>query len=886
MRRLLALPLALLTVVPQVAFADWTTYNHDPARTGAEIAAPAPTGIAAAWTAALDGPIYGEALVNNGMVYVATENNSVYAIYESTGVVKWQQPIGNAVPQSSLPCGNINPVGITGTPVIDPATNALYVVALQGDGGNHYVMYSIALSLGNLIWGKNVDPPGFDASAQGQRGALVLHNGVVYTAFGGRAGDCGTYHGWVIGVSEDSSLEWAVQANSANGGGIWASSGLAADFNGIYTSTGNTTGCPSVYDRSNTVFRYTATLAEVDHWAPSNWAALSCSDTDINSVGPSLVDFNQLFQIGKNGIGYLIDRTGMTGVGGTHTELGICSSAFGGNAYDSPYLYIPCNDGIHQVQVGRASLTAGWTNGVAHHTPIVAGGMVWTIGGGHVYGISEASGQTVYTSPGTMEAPRTSFPAPSYSDGLVFAPGATHLYAFRVASPIGPTCCVPGPPPCCQPWTGGSVAVGATAGSADAFFAEGFTGLNFQEYLTVQNLDAGVQPLQVTYFPSSGPPIIVNHSLPGNARTTINVNQDVGFNQQVGAHLHTLNGTPFVAERPMYFDYNGWTGGDDVLGVPAPGTRFYFAEGYTGTGFEEFLTLLNPGMAPANVSITFYFNSGSAPKTVSAAVAAQSRYTIHVNDPAYAGPNQEVSMLVTSSAGIVAERPMYFNYQGVWTGGHVVMGAPAPQIRQFLAEGYVNVNFHEFLTVLNPDPVNPASVTFSFLGLGGGSAGPTAHLLVPAGSRRTLRAADYVAPGTSFSVDALSDVPVLVERPMYFNYQGRDGGHDTVALPQAGQRSTWYLAEGYVSDSFDEYVTIENPNSNSVSVAVTFLLSNASPPVTVTLNMAPQSRSNVFVNAVLPARTASSVRVVANGGPTGSSTVFVERPMYFAYSTS
>src|SRR5581483_10140638 len=83
------------------------------------------------WTSPdLDGDLYGQPLVVGGRVVVATENDSVYALDASNGTVVWRAHLGEPVSGSSLPCGNVDPVGITSTPVVDATTNRVYAVGL------------------------------------------------------------------------------------------------------------------------------------------------------------------------------------------------------------------------------------------------------------------------------------------------------------------------------------------------------------------------------------------------------------------------------------------------------------------------------------------------------------------------------------------------------------------------------------------------------------------------------------------------------------------------------------------------------------------------------------------------------------------------------------
>jgi hypothetical protein len=122
----------------------------------------------------------------------------------------------------------------------------------------------------------------------------------------------------------------------------------------------------------------------------------------------------------------------------------------------------------------------------------------------------------------------------------------------------------------------------------------------------------------------------------------------------------------------MYFNYKGaWTGGHDVVGAPSPQTTFLFAEGYTGAGFEEWLCLQNPNPDPTTAHITYMFADGTT-QTQDVPIGPTTRATVDVNS--VIGPGKEVSIKVEADAPIVAERPMYFNYKGAWTGGHDVVG--------------------------------------------------------------------------------------------------------------------------------------------------------------------------------------------------------------------
>ncbi|HEY1433251.1 MAG TPA: hypothetical protein VGF39_16720, partial [Stellaceae bacterium] len=135
-----------------------------------------------------------------GQLLVATEDNEVHAIDAGSGREIWVRSLGRPVPLSTLSCGNIDPLGITGTPVIDEATQAIYLDAMVDDtAGPHHRVFALSLKDGSPLLGWPVDVAEalaargqrFEARYQNQRGALAILAGRVYVPFGGHYGDCG-----------------------------------------------------------------------------------------------------------------------------------------------------------------------------------------------------------------------------------------------------------------------------------------------------------------------------------------------------------------------------------------------------------------------------------------------------------------------------------------------------------------------------------------------------------------------------------------------------------------------------------------------------------------------------------------------------------------------
>lgn len=330
--------------------------------------------------------------------------------------------------------------------------------------------------------------------------------------------------------------------------------------------------------------------------------------------------------------------------------------------------------------------------------------------------------------------------------------------------------------------TGGHVAPGQSQLLQTMYFAEGYTGTGFDEYITLQN--PGTSPATVDFEYQLGTGSVVNtqHVVGPTSRQTVNVNAEVGHGQEVSAKL--TSNEPILAERPMYFTYNGSiTDGHVSPAQAAPQTTLYFAEGYTGTGFDEYITLQNPGSVEANVTISYQTTSGT-PFGNAVVVPPKTRSTVRVND--VVGPGQEVSAKVSSDEPVLAERPMYFNYQGSITGGSVIAGQNAGLTTSYFAEGYTGPGFMEYLTFQNPGTID-ARVTVEYQFPGGSTAATT--LMVSASTRRTLSVSDDLGVGVEVSVRVASDHPIITERPMYFAYKGsQDGGH--VGVGQSGPAAT------------------------------------------------------------------------------------------------
>jgi outer membrane protein assembly factor BamB len=397
-------------------------------------AGPDPSAIAQAWSSdQLDGALYGEPIVSGGRVVVATERDSVYAFDATTGQPAWNRNLGNPVPRSALACGNIDPTGVTGTPVVDPGTDTIYVVAFVQPGRHDLV--ALNLSDGSVRWRRPADPPDLNPLYEQQRSALTIGNGRVYVAYGGLFGDCGPYKGAVVSFPPDGSGDpqsWVVPTTRE--GGVWTPPGPMIDAAGnLFVSTGNAESTdPGNFDDGNAVVRLSPDLRALDVWAPADWYTLSARDADLGSVQPVPLDGGRIFISGKNGVGYVLDAANLGGVGKELAKTMVCSGgAFGGIATNGSLVIVGCSGGPAGVQVGAdASISVLWHGpGGRSGAPILAGNTVWLVSnGGHLYALDATSGNVQADVDLKTRIP--GFPTPTVLGTTVFVPAGDRLLAF------------------------------------------------------------------------------------------------------------------------------------------------------------------------------------------------------------------------------------------------------------------------------------------------------------------------------------------------------------------------------------------------------------------------------------------------------------------------
>ncbi|MBU1670354.1 MAG: hypothetical protein KKF41_11810 [Actinobacteria bacterium] len=417
---------------------------------------------------------------------------------------------------------------------------------------------------------------------------------------------------------------------------------------------------------------------------------------------------------------------------------------------------------------------------------------------------------------------------------------------------------------------GGHVAAGypvttEPGGSSTWYFAEGCTraDLGMEEYICVYNPNdeeirvgrrySGSDEFKGGYAKNKDGTYTYDEArkliVPAHKRGTIPVHDpnEAGLNQDVSVCIEGFvpgKDRPYApipknvfAERVLYFNFRGFSGGHCAVGRPTKAKSWYFAEGTTRTNhadqrYETYICIQNPDSATATCKLTYMPTNGeNMSETVS--IPPNSRYTVcpvNVLDE-----NVDFSTYILSDAPVVAERPMYFSLPNGINDGSVEVGATTPRKDFYFAEGATYHDIQEYLCIQNPNP-SPADVTLHYMTERGEKQVP---IKVEARSRFTVDVNADVGQDHDVSVHVQSTKPVVAERPMYFNY---DSKRDEVFIPQkqnpaeiairyggghvssgiATPAKKYVFAEGLAGHYFEEYICLQNPNEDAIDVTLDF----------------------------------------------------------------
>jgi hypothetical protein len=305
----------------------------------------------------------------------------------------------------------------------------------------------------------------------------------------------------------------------------------------------------------------------------------------------------------------------------------------------------------------------------------------------------------------------------------------------------------------------------------------------------VLNPDNFAKTVTFTYQIQDGTPVVTSTTVGANSDILEYVNGDVG-NDKIVATIVSANGRVAAERVQNRTAPSGKLDSNSSLGNTAPGTTWYFAEGYTGISFQEYLVVQNPGTSPASVTVTFLPQSTPAatPRTVTFSVPANGRWTENIRRDYLPYSDKSVGMIVTSDQPIVAERVMYWG-DGIGSakyGASSKAGMTGAAKQYFFAYGSSTgataanatttaqkTNDESYVTVINPAPIvngvppSDATVLVSFFGATGTPLGSKSITVSPQ-TRETVVVNNVIAPvaGPFYTVVS-SDQPIFVEHPQY-----------------------------------------------------------------------------------------------------------------------
>lgn len=447
------------------------------------------------------------------------------------------------------------------------------------------------------------------------------------------------------------------------------------------------------------------------------------------------------------------------------------------------------------------------------------------------------------------------------------------------------------------------------------YFAEGRIGKGFREYLTIDNPGSVACGVDITYYytigDSSGASqhtkTMTNVSISPNSRHTESVNQDLSVydpdtTADNVASIVSMNSASTCAgvmvERPIYFtNYHGISSGTDVTGATQTGlgTSFSFADIASDTTHISYLTILNPpGGGSASVTATYYAG-GRVVGTQNTTVPAGGRGTLAPGAVTPALPAHSLAV-VTSTALVMVERPTYFLHESKSaSGAYDVVGAPAAAADWFFAEGYTGSTTQEFLTISNPGTTGATASVILKSQTGGVNRTFTVTVSAQSQVIWDVNQNNTFGGTPEVSAEVRSTTPVVVQREMFFTYHHSvsgmptvvaSGGTDVLGLIGPVSKSSYSFAEGYTHPGYNEWLTLQNPNSTAETVVVTMTNGDGHIAI-VQVNVPANGRQteDITADAVKYFHPGSSlsanaismtVQTLNNGG-----TFVAERPEYY-----
>jgi hypothetical protein len=426
-----------------------------------------------------------------------------------------------------------------------------------------------------------------------------------------------------------------------------------------------------------------------------------------------------------------------------------------------------------------------------------------------------------------------------------------------------------------------------TGTSPTWFLAEGSSAWGFNTRISIENCNNARLHARITYMTADGEVEGGTISLPPESQTNVNPASVLGqadFSTKVecleGLNIavdRTMKWDSFFEPYPPYFSTiepqptveptgpeTWWEEGHSSIGVPAPSTTWYFPEGCSAFGFVTWLLIQNPNAAKARCTVT-YMTEDAGPVVVVKEVAGKSRASFNMFDDIGA---RNASIEVTSNLPVVPERSMYRDEKRA---GSDSIGATAPSLDYYLAEGSTAWGFTTYLLIQNPNQTN-ATVDVSCQTAEGAEV--LDPVTIPARSRKTVLVNDTL-PDKDMSFRVHSSMPIVAERAMYWETGSGTACHDSIGV--AAPHKRYYLPDGNLWDG-ETWTLVENPNDMPVRIEIAYFGDGGTNDVWFTDTIAAHSRKSYNMADRYSEYGSGSTRVTSLNSGRG---IIVERSMYY-----
>jgi len=370
----------------------------------------------------------------------------------------------------------------------------------------------------------------------------------------------------------------------------------------------------------------------------------------------------------------------------------------------------------------------------------------------------------------------------------------------------------------------------------DAFFAEGYTGGTYQEYLSLLNPGAHSTRARVTIYRADGAKrVTVAVPLRPFSRQTLNINT---LAPRAGVALWVQDDSAVVVERALYSGGNGHI----VAGAPRAGCQWYVAAGYVGAGFGDGLRIFNPTDTTAVVSNTAYRSDGST-RSSRQIIPSGARVNVALDDVAPVGPS---SMEIDSSVPVVVESVAR---TALTSGPSAAMALSTTSREWYFPDGSASTGNQEYITMFNPNPYATRVRVRSIA-----SDGAQALITLDIGPHaRGVAVVHRVIHRSGLATIVEADRPIVAQEERYTAAGG-------LALVDGTPRSArvWGFAEGFVGQGFKEWLTVLNPGSRVATVRVSLIGRDGVARV-VTMHERPHRHDYLYVNGAMPSGPVAAV---------------------------